>query len=296
LIIASLAILQFLAQFVVDGAQIIQFFGIIPDFLLQAKAIYEGPDVQLGAHTIIPITPGSSLIKSNGIFLSEPAVMSAMAALGILIEVVEFRRPRYLVLLVLGLLLSYSGTGIIILLITLPFTGLVHARAQLPALLVAFFALALVGTGIIDASVFSSRIGEFEDVNASGFQRFISSFWIAAEHFDTASLQALIRGNGPATMKEFVHVANYNSLSNTWLKLLYEYGLIGALIFTGFLASCFRASWCPKPVMVALIYSYLFGADNLINTYFLTIMVVICTLSVSGTPKMKQVAKVEPCR
>jgi len=258
--------------------KIIMFFGLIPDAFLQNLAIYNGPDEQLGANTIIPI-PGSSLIKSNGIFLSEPSVLSAMTALGILIEILEFRRPRYLILLALGLLLSYSGTGILILLFTLPLTALVHTRAQLPAVLVVSFALTLIGTGIIDASVFTSRIGEFEDVNTSGFQRFISSFWMTAEHFDTASLQALIRGNGPAAMKEFVHVANYGSLGNTWFKLLYEYGLIGALIFTGFLASCFRASWCPKPLMVALIYSYLFGADNLINTYFLTIMVVLCTLS-----------------
>jgi hypothetical protein len=279
LILACLAILQFVAQFAIDGGEIIRFFGIIPDFLLQGMAIYDGPDAQMGAHAIIPITPGSSLIKSNGIFLSEPASMSVMAALGILIEVLEFRRPRYLILLVLGLLLSYSGSGVTILLVALPLAALVHTRAQLPALLVAFFALTLVGTEIIDASVFTSRIGEFEDVNASGFQRFTSSFWMVAEHFSTASLQALIRGNGPATMKEFVPLANYSVLGNTWFKLLYEYGLIGAFIFTGFLASCFRASWCPKPLMIGLIYSYVFGADHLISTSFLTIMVVLCTLS-----------------
>lgn len=289
-VIASLAILQFLAQFVIDGGQIIQFFGIVPDWLLQPMAIYDGSDTQVGSHTIIPITPGSSLIKSNGIFLSEPATLSAMAALGILIEILEFRRARYLILLVLGLLLSYSGTGITILLVTLPFTGLVHTRAQLPALLVACFALTLIGTGIIDASVFTSRVGEFEDVNASGFQRFISSFWMAAEHFNTASLQALLRGNGPATMKEFVSLENYSFSGNTWFKLLYEYGLLGAFIFTGFLASCFRASWCPKPLMGALIYSYVLGADNLLSTSFLTIMVVLCTLS-GPAPRVSRVDK-----
>ena len=278
LIIACLGILQFLAQFALDGGEIIRFFGIIPDVLLQPMATY-GPDAQLGSHTIIPITPGSSLIKSNGIFLSEPSTMSAMAAIGILIEILEFRRPRYLILLALGLMLSYSGTGMTILLVALPLTGLVQTRAQLPALLVAFFALTLLGTGIIDASVFTSRIGEFEDVHASGFQRFMSSFWMVAEYFNNASLQALIRGNGPATLKEFVPLANYASAGGTWFKVLYEYGLIGFFVFTCFLATCFRGSRCPKPVIAALIYYYLFTGDALLSTPLLTIMVVLCTLN-----------------
>src|SRR5215472_9464438 len=44
LIIACLGILQFLAQFVVSGKDIIMFFGIIPDGFLQKMAIYTGPD------------------------------------------------------------------------------------------------------------------------------------------------------------------------------------------------------------------------------------------------------------
>jgi hypothetical protein len=278
LIVAGLGILQFIAQFIFNGKDIIMFFGIIPDVFLQKMAIYSGPDAQAGYNTIIPI-PGSSLIKSNGIFLSEPSGLSAMAALGILIEVLEFRRPRYLILLVLALLLSYSGSGITILLVTLPLTGLVHARAQLPALLAAFFALTLLGTGMIDTSVFTSRIGEFQDVNASGFMRFISSFWMIAEYFDIGSLQAWIYGNGPATMKEFSPLGNYSTAGDTWFKLLYEYGLMGFFVLTCFLATCFRGSRCPKPVIAALIYFYIFTGEGLIYTPTLTMMIVLCTLN-----------------
>jgi hypothetical protein len=275
LVLSCLAIAQLVAQFIIDGRQLILFFGIVPDFLLTSME-RQGNFV---ANTIIPITGGSSLIKSNGIFLLEPSSMSQMAALGILIEVVEFRRPRYLVVLVLGLLLSYSGTGISILLVCLPLAGLVNTRAQLPALFVSLFAFALLATGIIDLSVFNSRVDEFENPNASGFQRFISSFWMATEHFDTASLEVLVRGNGPATMKDFVPRAFYASFGGTWFKVLYEYGLIGAFIFTCFLAACFRRSRCPKPVVVALIYYYLFTGNNLLNTPLLTIMVVLNSLS-----------------
>ena len=269
LIIACLGILQFVAQFVVSGREIVMFFGIIPDVFIKKAAT--------GANTIISI-PGSSLIKSNGIFLAEPSVLSAMAAVGILIEVLEFRRLKYLILLVLGLLLSYSGTGITILLVTLPLTALFYGRAPLPVLVVAFFALILLGTGIIDASVFTSRIGEFQDVRASGF-RYISPFWSIADYFNTGSLQAWIYGNGPASVKTFDPSPNYNAGGNTWFKMLYEYGLMGLFFFTCFLATCFRGSRCPKPLIGALTYYYIFTNESLINTTVLTMMIVLCTLN-----------------
>ncbi len=196
MILSCLAVAQFVAQFVVDGRQLIQFFGMFPDFLFAAA----NEDL---ANTIIPITEGSSLLKSNGIFLAEPSTLSQITALGILIEVLEFRRPRYLLLLALGLLLAYSGTGIGMLLVSLPLAALVERRAQLPALLISVFALGLLATGIIDLSVFTSRIDEFGEVRASGFLRFIAPFWMAAEHFDTASLPALLGGYGPGTADSF---------------------------------------------------------------------------------------------
>jgi hypothetical protein len=139
--------------------------------------------------------------------------------------------------------------------------------------------LAILTSDIIDASAFTSRIGEFEDVNASGFGRFISSFWMVAQHFDAASAPVLVRGNGPATMKEFVPHTYYLATGATWFKVLYEYGLIGAFLFPWFLYACFRGSRCPKVVIAALMYYYIFTGDGLLSTPILTIMVVLCTLS-----------------
>jgi hypothetical protein len=272
LILSCLGIAQFAAQFVVDGRELVRFFGLFPDFLLASfnKAL---------VNTIIPVTPGSSLIKSNGIFLAEPSYMGQTMALGILIEVLEFRRPRYLLLLALGLLLSYSGTGIAMLLLSLPLAGFIHRRAQLPALLVSIFAFGLLATGIIDLSAFTGRVDEFENTGASGFMRFIAPFRMAVERFDTASLPELLRGNGPGAADLFNPRGFYNPAGSTWFKLLYEYGLIGAFIFTCFLGSCFRKSRCPKPLIAALLYNFIFANGYLLNAHILIIMVVLCTLS-----------------
>jgi hypothetical protein len=260
LILSWLAIVQFLAHFIVDPRRLVMFFGIFPDSLLT----HPGEAVEIG-------------VKSNGIFLAEASTMSQIAALGIIVEVLEFHRPRYLVVLTLGLLLAYSGTGMTILLLSLPLAALVNPKAQLPAIVVTLFALVLFATGFIHLSMFTSRLGEFQDPHASGFMRYVSSFWQAADYFKTASLPELLFGNGPGY--GFVRAAFYASSSTSWFKLFLEYGAFGAFVFTCFFTSCFRRSRCPKPLIVALIYDFLFPASNLLGTSLSVMLIVLCTLS-----------------
>ncbi len=271
-LLSFLGIAQFVAQFVVDGREIIRFYGIFPEYLF---AYYNTG----GANTIIPIKQGASLIKSNGIFLLEPSSLSQITALGILIEVIEFRRAGYLLVLTLGFLFSYSGTGLMTLLLFLPLAGLVHGRAGLPALVVIIFALGFFVTGIIDLSILSSRVGEFENTKTSGFARFIAPFWMAAENLDTASLPALLLGSGPGTLKDFADHLWYGAGSCTWIKLFYEYGLIGSFVFVCFFASCFRRSRCPRLVLAAIIFSYVFLGGLLLDAPFLMMVMALCTLS-----------------
>ena len=274
MIISCLAVVQFVAQFVVDGRELINFYGMVPDFLLGSR-FEDG-----GMHTIIPITSESSLLKSNGIFLVEPSVLSQITAVGILIEVLEFRRPRYLLVMALGLLMAYSGTGLMLLLLCLPLFGLHNSRAALSTLLVVIFALGLFATGIIDMSVFLGRVDEFDNTHQSGFQRFVAPFWLAAENFDTASLLALLLGNGPGTIKLVAGATWYGAHGVTWVKLLLEYGLIGSFIFICFLASCFRKAICPRLLVPAIFLYYFFVEGNFLNPSFVTIAIVLCTLQV----------------
>jgi hypothetical protein len=109
LILSCLGICQYLTKFIVDPGKLAMFFGIFPSSLL--------PYAQSG------IVSGQ---KINGIFLVEAATMSQIMALGVLIEILRFRRPRYLLLLTLALLLAYTGTGLTILLIGLPLAFLMN--------------------------------------------------------------------------------------------------------------------------------------------------------------------------
>jgi hypothetical protein len=265
LVLSCLGMAQFVAQFVVDGKELINFYGIVPDFLFS--------DPSTGTHE--PRTFGKGILKSTGFFLSEPAALSQMTALGIIIEILEFRRPRYLLVMALGCLLAYSGTGLMLLALFLPIAGLRHRRAASSALLVVMLALGLFSTGIIDLSAFTSRVGEFGDTGASGFSRFVSPFWLAAKHFDTGSLEALLVGSGPGTVKTFVD-AWFSGFPANWFKLLYEYGMIGSFMFCCFLASCLRRSRCPGVVIAAIIFAYVFLQG------IMTVTIALCTLSGLG--------------
>jgi hypothetical protein len=265
-IIACLAILQFPAQLVVNPRNLIMFFGIFPDALLP---YHTHVNTQLVSDT-------GRLVKSNGIFLGEAGNLSQIAAVAILIEVIEFRRPWYLIVLSMGFLVAYSGTGVSILLVSLPVAFLVTPRAQLPVLLVCVFAAGLFATDTIHLSAFTDRLGEFQDTGASGFARFVSPFWMAGDYFSTASLSGLLFGNGFGNI--FVPHGHYTGSGSTWFKLVYEYGLIGAFVFACFLGCCFRRSWCPAPVVLGIVYGYLFTGNDLLDPSMLTIMVVLCTL------------------
>jgi hypothetical protein len=263
LILSCLGIFQYVAKFVVNPERLVMFFGIFPGSLL--------PYAQGG------VVSGQ---KINGIFLPEASTMSQIMALGILVEVLGFRRPRYLLLLTLAFLLAYSGTGITIFLVGLPLALLANRRVQLPVLLIGFFAFGLLTIGIIHLSAFTSRLGEFNDTHASAFMRFVSPFWMAADYFPTASLAQLLLGNGPGGLG-FVPKRGdliYQASGSAWFNLIYYYGLIGVFVFTCFWVFCFRRSRCSKPLLAALIY-YQWVMGNVLGVPTLIIMVVLCTLN-----------------
>jgi hypothetical protein len=293
LIISYIAVVQFVAQFAVDARQVINFYGLVPDFLLAPTYEGPGPGGVTGMHTIIPITAGSSLLKSNGLFLYEPSALSQLTALGILIEVLEFRRPRHLFVMALGMLMAYSGSGLMLLLVCLPVFGLRNRGAALSALLVAIFAIGLFASGIIDLSVFLGRVDEFNDTHQSGFARFVAPFWLAADNFDTASLQALLLGNGPGTENLFASNTWHGAHGVTWIKLFFEYGIIGTFIFICFLASSFKNAISPRLLVPAIFFYYFFIDGMLLNPAFVTMAIVLCTLQVCA-PRRSHIRDASP--
>jgi hypothetical protein len=265
-LLSCIGTLQFAAQFVLDGRQLVNFYGLVPDFLFNDPAV--------GTHDARMAYNG--LIEATGLFLPEPSFLSQFTALGILIEILEFRRPRYLLVMTLAFLLAYSGTGLLILLVFLPLGIGRGKEAAGAAVLVVIAIMALVGTGVIDLSNFTSRAGEFQDVNQSGFNRFVSAFWLLPKSFGIDNLRALLLGRGPGTIKETYDLWFGGSAAN-WIILFWEYGIIGSFFFCCYFAACVKGTRCPGIVVAAVIFTFFFLQQNL------EIAIPLCTLNWSGS-------------
>jgi len=150
------------------------------------------------------------------------------------------------------------------------------------SLLLFIFVFGLAITGLVDLSVFVGRMGEFEDTRASGHGRFIGPFWLLGDYLHLASVRELLLGNGPGTTAAFTGQDRFwytGGMTATWIKSLYEYGLVGSFIFILFLVGCCRRTPCPNIIVAAVFFSFVFIGGNLLNTPFLAIMIVLLTLS-----------------
>ena len=219
--IAVAGLVQFLLQLV--GVRVFAFTGIIPDGLL-----YEA-----GWNLVIPVGTGD-LLKANGFFLVEPSVFSQLMALGLVIEVLAFRRPRFLLLFFAGLLLSFSGTGWIVLggFLVAAVVGMGWRGIATGAATAAVLAVALAGAAYAFpdlASTLQSRTDEITRPGTSGHLRFVTPFWITEDGLTETPSAAAI-GIGAGVSERLTPVYEYDV--NTPVKILLEYGTPALIAYT----------------------------------------------------------------
>lgn len=219
-VIAACGIAQFLAQAV--GVRIFAFTGILPTALL-----YES-----GYNLIIPVGAGD-LLKSNGFFLIEPSTFSQIMALGLIIEILAFRRAGYLALFAAGLLLSFSGTGWIVLasfviaaVLGMGWRGIAigGGTVLLLGLLLGFAWFAMPDF----AHVLQGRMDEFSQPGTSGHRRFITPFWALSDTLHARPSVALT-GLGSGVSEKLELPYEYDV--NTPIKVGLEYGVGGLLAY-----------------------------------------------------------------
>jgi hypothetical protein len=203
-----------------------------------------------GYNTTYPITYGAALLKPNGMFLLEPSFFSQMIAFGLLSEFVYFRRKWLIILLVVGLASSFSGTGLTMLLPALLFTGsprVIFSFALLAALMIG--ALTVFGYG----DIFLSRATETSQTGSSGNQRFVAPYQLAAGVWEEKTSDCLLgRGAGTADTISEMGDANYPAIP----KVAIEYGAVGLVAFILLWITLFSGLALPLPLVVALLVFY----------------------------------------
>ena len=130
-----------------------------------------------------------------------------------------------------------------------------------------FFA-ALIAAGLIlfgdvlRLDAFTRRLSEFSDVQSSGWARFLSMFTVLQRVVYANDLTFFL-GRGPGTVQEQFRLFSFNAFDPTWGKVIYEYGLLGSVVYFRF----FYLAFCkgPKGLRFAVGYTYLFLGGYLLN-------------------------------
>jgi hypothetical protein len=245
LVIAIIGIAQFLLQFA--GIPFRDWLNFIPTGNIINNYNYA-----------VPISYGNSIYKANGIFPAEPSFFSQLVALSILIEMYVFQKYKKLLILFPALLLSFSGTGIILLvvgliplLLTLKWDKLLIIGTIIVITLAIFFASGL-------ATYTFNRIREFQDPNASGYIRFVSPFTSYMQFFnEKGSTPIFWFGMGPGVSDDVIW--NTPTYLNPLMKLLIEYGLLGLLFFLYLIYVFFSSQSLWLAISLFTVFSILSG-------------------------------------
>lgn len=255
---AACGIAQFALQFVLGVDPVFPFDSYLPESLLLD-----------GYNVIIPLEYASGIMKSNGVFFLEPSFFSQFLALAILVETLRARRLLRLALYVAAMMVSYSGTGIILLILFLPGILMKRGSAGILAAGAALIGILAMFGGVIDLDALTNRIGEFSSTESSGFARFISPYYLIRD-FLVDSPTDLIFGLGPGSIERVEKAASshaYLAHDPSWIKLVLEYGVISAIVFLTFIFTVLFQGSRNRTLSWAVLFLYLFLGGYFLNGF-----------------------------
>lgn len=168
---------------------------------------------------------GVFINRSNGFFFLEPSLFSQYLAFAILFEVRTTRNPARIALMSIGMVASFSGTGIVLLAIGLGLTAMSSRSAKDILVTVAPIVL-LVAAIIYFLPSLAARITEVNDGDSSGYWRFGLPIVIMYNSYST-SLHNVLLGVGPGVAKNNLDTL-LMAYSSGIGKILFENGILGS--------------------------------------------------------------------
>ena len=267
----------------------LQFAGL-KLFSFEEKASWlRSVSTEPGYHVVAPIRYGSGVLRSNGFFLLEPAMLSQMMALAIVVDLFVRRKARFLPVYAAALLASYSGTGVLALVIALALTGLTSPR-QLPRILLigAVGALMTLVVAVALPDQFASLVDRASGHDQSGQLRFASQLTVLQTIADNARI---VVGFGPGAADGYAK-GIAGSMSPA-LKLFFDYGVIGFLLFVAYLIKLWWRNDV-RPLSFVCLVLFQVSGGTLVFAPWVFLFGLACIWSRAPSPTQGRIAAVRP--
>ena len=229
---------------------------------------------------------GSTLQRANGIVLLEPGAFSQVIAIAVVVDVFVRRSFRFLPLYGVAYVLSFSGTGLLSLVLALAIsTVIVGGQRKYVVLSVVLgvpFVLALWFVFPDDIGKLLKRSTEFSTPGTSGYLRYVAQAQ-AWEYFSQGWRSLL--GTGPGAYERSpVYVVGSASAA---VKIFAEYGLLGLTTFgTYLIVSMWNHRYALLSVMMLVVYQ--FGGGNLLQPPTLILMALLCIWTRQARPVVER--------
>jgi uncharacterized membrane protein len=230
----------------------------------------------LGYNTRPTLGYGSTFYKSNGEFFLEPSFLSQYMAIGIIIEIIYFRKWWRAGLFGLAIYASFSGTGMVLLALFAALGAIKLKRYELLYALPVLVVLYLVFQDNPYVTAITGRVDEFDQQSSSAFIRFVGPNQ-ALEDLIYPDFLAFLFGKGPGVVdtlgKSLSYVANFPVMH----KILIEYGIFGLVPFMSFILYRYFCAIRSHLLSGALLVMYLFLSGALLqpHTLYLSYVLVI---------------------
>ncbi|MDY0748913.1 hypothetical protein SNE35_30730 [Paucibacter sp. R3-3] len=251
LVIGLLGIAQYVLQFALGPALAFPIENLVPAQLTMSK--YNSQAV---------LHYGSDELRANGVFMIEPSVFSQLMAVALIAELATKRRLAWMAAFAAAILVSYSGTGIMLLAACLLFEGVARQRWALLLGALLFGALVL-GIGLwAEVPMVTNIVGrstEFGSAGSSASMRFVGGFSLFEKLLWPDLFRAFF-GFGAGSLVEYAAKSPLPLADMLLFKVVFEYGIVGACAYFGFLGYCiFVGVPVPKVIRVAVFMAIVLG-------------------------------------
>jgi hypothetical protein len=243
--LAWCGIAQYFLQFVVDPRWLFPIENFVPSSYVVQHFNSQGV-----------VNFGSDVYRANGVFLLEPSFFSQLLGVAVVVELCTQSRLSRLATYGLALLVSSAGTGLLILAVCVPLFVVQRRRWDLLLLGAAGLAIVSVFRDSFFVHHLLARSGEFSAIESSGFARFVGGFYLFDQFLWDDPWRTLF-GFGVGSFRDYASRAHYPVAEMALFKLVFEFGLVGSLIYFGFLVYCLATSSAPRLVTIAVGIAYL---------------------------------------